>query len=296
MNTLDQDAPEFIYKYGTWDNILFRKLITEQLAYFASPQIYGEEADIRHKIDRSILDENNRFQFYSSHYKNWYPNCSENEISRMAKNALKNNIITEDKLLDFEQRWQKLYYELIGVFCTGLTPYEENLWDEFGNKTKGSKIISGICIKIDTEQAFPGKRGTGKKPVHSSPVSFDPKSILESENASINYMTDFLFTLPAKFCDENEYRIFSLFLNKRFLDSLFNNRIPDLFSDNQIFDLFPDNREVPIPKESIKEIILNAKMGKEKQQEIKECVQSILPDTEIKQLKKRGSEYKLVSI
>lgn len=43
MNTLDQEAPEFIYKYGTWDDILFRKLITEQLAYFASPEVYGEK-------------------------------------------------------------------------------------------------------------------------------------------------------------------------------------------------------------------------------------------------------------
>ena len=98
MNTLDQEAPEYIYKYGTWDDILFRRLITEQVAYFASPEIYGKEQDIIHKIDRCVLDENNRLQFYRDHYKKQYPDCSEDEICRMAKNALKNNIITKDKL------------------------------------------------------------------------------------------------------------------------------------------------------------------------------------------------------
>ena len=121
MNTLDQEAPEYIYKYGTWDDILFRRLITEQVAYFASPEIYGKEQDIIHKIDRCVLDENNRLQFYRDHYKKQYPDCSEDEICRMAKNALKNNIITKDKLSEFEQYWQKIYYELIGVFCTGRT-------------------------------------------------------------------------------------------------------------------------------------------------------------------------------
>lgn len=271
MKTLNQDTPEFIYKYGTWDNILFRKLITEQVAYFASPQIYGEGKDIKHKIDRCILDENNRLQFYSSYYKNKYQNCSENEISRMAKNALKNNIITEDKLLDFEQRWQKRYYELIGVFCTGFTSYEQKLWDGFAKKTPEKNIISGICIKIDREQAFSGLFGTGKKTNYGSPVLFNPFLILQSDTEAIKYVNEFLFTLPADYCDENEYRIIQLFPPNK-------------------------NREVPIPKESIKEVILHPEMGPTKIKEIKESVQSILPDTEIKKLKKKGSEYKLVSI
>ena len=270
MNTLDQDAPEFIYKYGTWDNILFRKLITEQVAYFASPQIYGEEADIKHKIDRSILEENNRLQFYSNHHKKLCPLCSEDEITRMAKNALKNYLATENLLRQTEQYWQELYYKIIGVFCTGLTPYEEKLWRDFGEKTKEKNIISGICIKIDREQAFSGLSGTGKRTNYGPPVLFNPLLISQSDTEAIKYASEFLFTLPADFCDENEYRIVQLFSNQ--------------------------NREIPIPKESIKQVILHPKMGPTKITEIKECIQSILPDTKIKQLKKRGSKYKLVSI
>ena len=271
MNTLDQEAPEYIYKYGTWDDILFRKLITEQVAYFASPQIYREEADIKHKIDRSILEEDNRLQFYSNHYKKLCPLCSEDEITRMAKNALKNNIITEDKLLEVEQRWQKIYNELIGVFCTGLTPYEKILWRDFGGKAKEMNIISGICIKIDREQAFPEVFGTGKKTNYGSPILFNPLLIYQSDTEAEKYASEFLFTLPADFCDENEYRIVRLLKNNK-------------------------DREIPIPKESIKQIILNPKMGKEKMQEIKKCIQFILPDTEIKQLKRSNQTYKLVTI
>lgn len=270
MNTLDQEAPEFIYKYGTWDDILFRKLITEQLAYFASPEIYGKEKDIIHKIDRSILEKKIRFLYYRNHYRNLYPNCSEDEINRMANNALKNYVLTEDIIRETEQTWQEIYYKVIGVFCAGLTPYEKILWENFGTKAKEKNIISGICIKIDQEQAFPGVFGTGKKTSHGSPVLFNPIHT-QSDISENKYIIDWLFTLPAEFCDENEYRIVQLFCKNR-------------------------SREVPIPKESIKQIILNPKMGKEKIQEIKQCVQSILPDTEIKQLKKRGAEYKLVSI
>ena len=265
MNTLDQEAPEYIYKYGTWDDILFRRLITEQVAYFASPEIYGKEQDIIHKIDRCVLDENNRLQFYRDHYKKQYPDCSEDEICRMAKNALKNNIITKDKLSEFEQYWQKIYYELIGVFCTGRTPYEKILWRDFGKKAKGENSISGICIQIDRELAFSGLFGTGKKTDYGSPVSFNPLLIFQSDTEAIKYAREFLFTLPADFCEENEYRIIRLFTKN-------------------------ESREIPIPKESIKLIILHPKMGPTKIKEIKESVQSILPDTEIKQLKKRGSE------
>lgn len=270
MNTLDQETPEFIYKYGTWDDILFRKLLTEQLAYFASPKIYGKEKDIIHKIDRSILDDNNRFQYYKNHYKDAYPNCPEDDINQMANNALKNYVLTEDRIREIEQTWQEIYHEVIGVFCAGLTPYEKILWDNFGLKAKGRPIISGICIKIDQKQAFPGMFGTGKKTSHGSPVLFNPL-LTQSDISANKYAIDWLFTLPAEFCDENEYRIVRLFSKK-------------------------ESREVGIPKESIKQVILNSKMGKEKIQEIKECVQFILPDTEIKQLKKRGLEYNLVSI
>ncbi len=272
MNTLDQEAPKFIYKYGTWDNALFRKLITEQVTYFASPEIYGKEKDIIHKINRSVLEENNRLQFYSNHYKNLYPLCSEDEITRMAKNALKNYLVTEDLLRQTEQYWQDIYYKIIGVFCTGVTPYEDNLWKSFGEekKAKGKNINSGICIKIDRELAFPGFFGTGKKTNYGSPVSFNPLLISQSDTDAIKYVSEFLFTLPADLCDENEYRIVQL------------------FSDQ--------NREIPIPKESIKQVILHHKVRTTKIKEIKESVQSILPDTEIKQLKKKGSGYKLVSI
>lgn len=270
MNTLDQEIPEFIYKYGTWDNILFRKLITEQLAYFASPKIYGEESDIIHKIDRGILDDNNRFQYYKNHYKDLYPKCSQNDIIQMANNALKNHVLTEDILRKTEHYWQEIYYEVIGLFCAGLTPYEKNLWDNFGLKAKGRTIISGICIKIDQKQAFPEMFGTGKKTSYGSPVLFNPL-LTQSDISANKHVEDWLFTLPAEFCNENEYRIVRLFSKG-------------------------ESREVGIPKESIKQVILNPKMGKEKIQEIKECVQFILPDTEIKQIKISNRGSKLVSI
>ena len=270
MNTLDQDNPKFIYKYGTWDDILFRRLITEQVAYFASPEIYGKEQDIIHKIDRCVLDENNRLQFYRDHYKKQYPDCSEDEICRMAKNALKNNIITKDKLSEFEQYWQKIYYELIGVFCTGRTPYEKILWRDFGKKAKGENSISGICIQIDRELAFSGLFGTGKKTDYGSPVSFNPLLIFQSDTEAIKYAREFLFTLPADFCEENEYRIIRLFTKN-------------------------ESREIPIPKESIKRIILHPEMGTTKRKEIKESAQSFGIE-DIKQLKRDKSGYKLVSI
>ena len=96
--------------------------------------------------------------------------------------------------------------------------------------------------------------------------SINPLLIFQSDTEAIKYAREFLFTLPADFCEENEYRIIRLFTKN-------------------------ESREIPIPKESIKLIILHPKMGPTKIKEIKESVQSILPDTEIKQLKKRGSEY-----
>ena len=53
---------------------------------------------------------------------------------------------------------------------------------------------------------------------------------------------------------------------------------------------------IPIPKESIKLIILHPKMGTTKREEIKESAQSFLPHIDIKQLKRDKSGYKLVSI
>lgn len=139
MNTLDQEAPEYIYKYGTWDDILFRRLITEQVAYFASPEIYGKEQDIIHKIDRCVLDENNRLQFYRDHYKKQYPDCSEDEICRMAKNALKNNIITKDKLSEFEQYWQKYTMNLLVYFAQD-EPLMKKYYGEILEKRQRGKI------------------------------------------------------------------------------------------------------------------------------------------------------------
>lgn len=266
MNTLDQDAPEFIYKYGTWDNILFRKLITEQVAYFASPQIYGEEADFTHKLNVDyILNKENRFNYYKSCYYNEYKQCPINDIIQMARNAVKRRPLTKDVIIQHEKKWQDKYNNAIGVFCTGLGYQEKNLWNIFANKADGYSTISGVCVKIDREQAFPGQYGTGKKIDYDNPVLCN---LIDGDYNS--YFEKALFTLPSKFCNENEYRIVRS------------------FSDQ--------NREIPIPKESIKQVILHPKMGPTKITEIKESIQSILPDTEIKQLKKRGSEYKLVSI
>lgn len=267
MNTLDQEAPEFIYKYGTWDDILFRKLITEQLAYFASPEVYGEKNDFTHKLNVDyILNKANQFNYYKSYYYDEYKRYPIDDIIQMARNAVIRRPLTKDDIILHEKKWQYKYNNAIGVFCTGLSYQEKNLWNIFANKTKGHNMISGVCVKIDREQAFPGKYGTGKKIDYDAPVLCN---LIDGDYNS--YFEKALFTLPSKFCEENEYRIVLC------------------FEENE-------SREVSISKESIKQIILNPKMGKEKIQEIKECVQSILPDTEIKQLKKRGAEYKLVSI
>ena len=159
---------------------------------------------------------------------------------------------------------KKYTMNLLVYFAQDEPLMKKILWRDFG-KGKGENSISGICIQIDRELAFSGLFGTGKKTDYGSPVSFNPFLYFNLTQKQ-KYAREFLFTLPADFCEENEYRIIRLFTKN-------------------------ESREIPIPKESIKLIILHPKMGPTKIKEIKESVQSILPDTEIKQLKKRGSEY-----
>lgn len=267
MNTLGQITPEFIYKYGTWDDILFRKLITEQVAYFASPKIYGERNDFIHKLNIDyILNEKNRFHYYKSYYQNKCKQCPIDDINQMARNAVRRRPLTKEDIIQHEKKWQDKYNNAIGVFCTGLNYMEKNLWDLFANKTKGYNTISGICVQIDREQAFSGIYGTGKK------IDYDDPALCNLIDEDYNsYFEKALFTLPSDFCKENEYRIVLY------------------FEENK-------SREIPIPKESIKLIILHPKMGTTKREEIKESAQSFLPHIDIKQLKRDKSEYKLVSI
>lgn len=81
----------------------------------------------------------------------------------MARNAVIRRPLTKDDIILHEKKWQYKYNNAIGVFCTGLSYQEKNLWDIFANKTKEHNTISGVCVKIDREQAFSGKYGTGKK-------------------------------------------------------------------------------------------------------------------------------------
>lgn len=125
----------------------------------------------------------------------------------MAKNALKNNIITKDKLSEFEQYWQKYTMNLLVYFAQD-EPLMKKYYGEIWKKAKGENSISGICIQIDRELAFSGLFGTGKKTDYGSPVSFNPLLIFQSDTEAIKYAREFLFTLPADFAKKMNIELF----------------------------------------------------------------------------------------
>ena len=138
--------PKTIYKIRDWNKSDHKKLITEQIIWFASPKTLNDKFDIRiqkrfdfSEIEHQDFEARLREIFI---LKNPNLNISEEELSILCKNKLIE--IKKDPKSYFEKNNEDMRlgttYDPVGIFSCTTDELNVRMWKDYGNNHKGFSV------------------------------------------------------------------------------------------------------------------------------------------------------------
>lgn len=166
-------VPPVIYKYRDWENNFHKKILTENLIWFASPKSLNDPFDIRAPY-RFNYDEVNHPLFYYNLRK-----CAAIAFKDVPTDSREFNAICEnqlDRIKNNPQKWfedqfreirESNIYDPIGLFSTSIDPANEVMWANYGSNGKG------VCVGFDTVELVRSVRvGFGPVIYQDSPLLY----------------------------------------------------------------------------------------------------------------------------
>ena len=138
LQEMREDFPFLVYKYRNWGNPNDRKILTENLLFFASAESF-EDKDDCHPIWVPPTIED-----CIDHYRKIYPEKNIQEIEEIARYhwdgyAITPSEQTKTKLDDID----KQRYEMFGVLCLTKSESNKYLWHQY------SRDHNGFCVEFD---------------------------------------------------------------------------------------------------------------------------------------------------
>ena len=140
-------APPVIYKYRSdWNNVYHKKLITEQSAWFASPQELNDPYDIRTPIQFDIKEIENPifFEKLKEAFKALSPNIAftERDLRVICENKMEE--IRDDPKSYFEKNYKDIRegntFNTVGLFSCTSDGFNETMWAHYGNNHSGFAV------------------------------------------------------------------------------------------------------------------------------------------------------------
>ncbi len=203
--------PNVLYKYRNWNNEEHKRILTHSEIYFAKPSDFDEQHECNLERDFASVTEEAFFNYFKGKFDGLAP---DEKFREMAKERMKNSKI-------FDKNHQELTHQIflnsldetVSIFCASEYKNILNLWNTFASGQEG------FCVGFNTKRMFDGTEifGSGGQVSYYDETN-PPKirALCKNNDERAEDMMKVIFSLPAKFKNEREYRLAkSLLVNRR---------------------------------------------------------------------------------
>ena len=200
-DSLKRNAPEFVFKYRSWDNDFHKNLLKEKQIWFSHPKDLNDPYDCRppFKFNISEVNEPVFFEKLLSNIPQEFANYSDEEKRAISLKRLA--VIKENPEKCFQDELREIYnghqFDNMGVFSTSKNSLSETLWANYAANH------SGYCLGFKTVELVRRLYCTVRKVDYSDePINYSFMKGLNGENL--------FFKKSCKWSDEEEFRFFTL--------------------------------------------------------------------------------------
>jgi len=257
----EMNLPNTVYKYRDWNAEFHPAIITNQQVFFASPKSFEDSLDCKISIRYDLLTEQDIYDKYLSESKRINSNWTRQQHRAFARDWTKHSPLKDkNKLAQHQIEAFEGFNMRFGVLSLTANPSNNDMWIKY------SANHSGFCIGFDPIITFKFFGGGGEVKYYDElPIIYPtPKHDMETQH--------FLqvFSKLKKWEFEQEYRVHKFHYEPNGLQ-----------------------RQIILPKEAYKEIILGAKIEKKTKEEIIDAVRKDLSHIQIKQAS-LGEDNKII--
>ena len=244
------ELPERICKYRDWDNDYHKRFITEREVFLASPSTFEDELDSKNPIRYDLLSKYKLRELYLHYSKKENISFNRKQHRDFTKDWVKKAMLRNKAYLDkTNEEFLKKYFEREGVLSLTKDPNNDAMWDKYANENKG------FCIEYDPMIMFKYLGGGGSVIYVKELPQILPEPFMTLEEV----MFQRVYTKLEKWSFEEEYR------TRKFWNH------PASIKE----------RQIQIPKEAFKRIILGDNMSVQNKNYIEKETITHIGDVEI---------------
>lgn len=192
LQEMREDFPFLVYKYRNWGKPYDRKILTENLLFFASAESFEDKDDCHPIWTRPTIKE------CFDHFREIFPEKNEPEIVEIARfHWLEYANTPTEQIKTILDSIDKKRYEMFGVLC--LTKSESNtyLWHQY------SKDHNGFCVEFNGKQLAKELKFDGMGEVH---YHEEPAKVTDLTDSYEDLQKTF-YHKKKKYEKEEEFRI-----------------------------------------------------------------------------------------
>lgn len=266
----ESGVPRHLYKFRSWNDEHHRKLLEDQIVWFASPASFNDPFDCKIHYQYDKMPQEEKTKRVHKLAKEQYPDWDNDRLHRETRRILDEHpVFSSDANLRKREwkKWGELLARYFGILSFAGCIDNILLWSHY------SDFHRGFCVKIDghllAEQLFDLIR-TDNHAVDFQKVQYQEMyPVVIPTNDSDEDLDRFKRLLTIKslaWQHENEYRF--IYIRRT-------------------------NLARSISKRTIKRVILGCQMSAKDEKEIVSLVTTELPHTEIWRAVKSPDEFKL---
>lgn len=252
LNGIESDKyPKKLYKFRTWNDINHKKLITQNLLYFAKPSSFEDPLDCKSLITYDILTYDEKMSLIKYNLKKRsLINFSNGQLEQKAKELYKSSYLNDNyKIQKHREETFRQFNEQAGILCLTSNTENPKMWEKYADFNKG------FCVGFNTSVLVKIFKACG-------PVIYEdnlPVVLPEPIHSKDQQLIFQVFYKEKKWSFEDEYRAL-IFHDKR---------------------LTLKERVLTIPKDAFSEIILGSQMSDKESDEIQSIVHKKMPHVSI---------------
>lgn len=236
---------KIVYKFRNWEDNWHKKLLTENIIHFSSPNVFNDPFDSTIPFRYDLVSDNELINSYYRVIKKENPNLSRREIRELAREEVKKGFVKGPEYLEKAKEITEQYNsKMFGIFSVAGKYDSLLMWSHYANNHKG------FCVGLKYELLID----------FCTRYFFQKEKVLESRQ--IFYQEDYPVLIPT-IEDDVEFMIRPL---------TYKSKIWEYENEYRIIVYEGANENVVIPNEIFEGVVLGCKMPTEMKKEIKEIV------------------------
>ena len=196
------EYPTILYKYRDWSNNLHKKVLTEGVLYWASPNDFEDIKDCN--VPEKFPTTSELYDFFLEKSKKEFPNRNRNEHRQFARLWKKKSPLGNPKkraklIEDFNNEFNNRF----GVLSLTANCNNDAMWDKYANNH------TGICFGFDAKTLFDCADGGGEVQYVDKLPTID----FAKDNFVQRHIKNIFFK-EKKWNFEQEYRLYKMWASK----------------------------------------------------------------------------------